>query len=374
MGGPEKQLLHHALNTRDAGYQVILGSFQDGAEPPEVLTTARRFGIETVSVPGGVRPGLVDDLTQYLRRHRIDLLCTHGYKANVVGHFAARHADVPWVPFVHGYSKETWQATLYERLERSLLMRSPWVVCTSLAQARELGRVRRGRPAPQVIQNAVLAPREAGMPQGIRPSREELGFANHTFVFGMTGRFSREKGHRFLLDAFARLQRMLPSQPVALLLLGEGREEASLRAQAKRLGIEDRVCFAGFQKKAAPWMKIMDCMVQPSITVGTPNSVLEAMLLGIPMIASAVGGAPEVIENGKTGLLVDPGSPVEMADAMKKMVCSMALRRQVATRARRFVEERFSPVRQRTLLEKLYKDLLGDTFDLEVVERTHVVA
>ena len=126
--------------------------------------------------------------------------------------------------------------TLYERLERSLLMRSPWVVCISPAQARELGRLRRGRRAPLVIQNAVLAPRETGLSQEPAPSREELGFSNRTFVFGAAGRFNREKGHRVLLDAFAQLSKMLPGQPMELLLLGEGREENALRAQARSVG------------------------------------------------------------------------------------------------------------------------------------------
>ncbi len=204
VGGPEKQLLHHGRDTRDSDYEIILGSFQDDhATAPDILTSASRLGIETVSVPGGIRPGLVDDLTQYLNSGHIDLLCTHGYKANVVGHFAAKHANVPWVPFVRDFTAETWQVTLYERLERNLVMRSPWVVCVSPAQARELGRLRRGRRAPLVIQNAVLAPKVTSLSAEPAPTREDLGFQRNAFVFGTAGRLSREKGHRSLLDAFA---------------------------------------------------------------------------------------------------------------------------------------------------------------------------
>lgn len=374
VGGPEKQLLHHARDTRDASYDVVLGSFQDDTHAPEILTFASRYGIETVSISGGVRPGLVDDLAQYLRQGHIDLLCTHAYKANVVGHFAAKHAKVPWVPFVRGYTAETWQVTLYERLERSILIRSPWVVCVSPAQARELGRMRRGRRAPLVIQNAVLAPRETGISQEPTPTREELGFNGRAFVFGAAGRFSREKGHRFLLEAFALLHTMLPEQQLELLLLGEGREETALRTQARHLGVEPRVCFAGFQRKPEAWMKIMDCMVQPSLTEGTPNSVLEAMLLGVPVIATSVGGVPDVIDHGQTGLLVQPNSAVALAEAMKKMVRSASLRRQLAIEAKQRVEQDFSPKRQRDLLEMLYKTMLGASFPVEVEESSHVVA
>jgi len=374
IGGPEKQLLHHARDTRDADYEVILGSFQDGPQPSELLSVASRYGIETVSVPGGIRPGLMDDLTSYLRTADIDLLCTHGYKANVVGHFAAKHADVAWVPFVRDFTAETWQVTLYQRLERSLLVRSPWVVCISPAQARELGRLRRGRRAPLVIQNAVLAPRETGLLQVPAPSREELGFSGRTFVFGAAGRFSREKGHRVLLDAFAMLHRMLPGQPMKLLLLGEGREENALRSQARRLGIEPHVCFAGFQRRSAAWMKVMNCLVQPSLTDGTPNSVLEAMLLGIPVIATDTGGIPDVVDDGETGLLVEPDSALELAKAMKKMVRSSTLRNHLASEAKYRVAQEFSPTRQRELLEMLYSAMIGDSFPMAIGEAAHGVA
>lgn len=374
VGGPEKQLLHHARDTRDAGYEIVLGSFQDQPETPEFLKLAGRYGIETVSIPGGIRPGLVDDVAQYLREYAIDLLCTHGYKGNVVGHFAAKHAGVASVPFVHGFSSETWQVTLYERLERSLLIRSPWIVCTSPAQARELGRMRRGRHAPLVIQNAVLAPRESGRQHDSVPSLEDLGFKGRAFVFGAAGRLSREKGHRVLLEAFALLEKMLPGQSMQLVLLGEGREESFLKAHARRLGIESRACFAGFQTKPASWMKVMDCLVHPSLSDGSPNSVLEAMLLGVPVIASNVGGVPEIVENGQTGLLVEPGQPSALAEAMKKMVRSASLRRQLAADAKYHVQENFSPRRQRTLLEMLYKILLGAAFSVEVEESAHVVA
>lgn len=374
VGGPEKQLLHHGRDTRDSGYEIVLGSFQDGATPPGILTSANRLGIETVSVPGGIRPGLVDDLTQYLHSGSIDLLCTHGYKANVVGHFAARHANIPWVPFVRDFTAETWQVTLYERLERNLVLRSPWVVCVSPSQARELGRLRRGRRAPLVIRNAVLAPKETGFSQAPVPAREELGFPRNAFVFGAAGRLSKENGHRSLLEAFALLHKMLPDQPMSLLLLGEGQEEIALRTHARRLGIESQVYFAGFQRSVSGWMKMMDGLVQPSLTGGTPNAVLEAMLLGIPVIATTTGCIPDVIENGQSGILVEPGSSVALAEAMKKMARSSAFRAYLAAEAGHRVQQDFSPRRQREMLEMLYKSILGHAFPEEIEELAHGVA
>lgn len=374
VGGSEKQLIHHAYDTRSADYDVVLGSFQEQAEPAEMLTVASRHGIETASIPGGVRPALVEDLAQYLRLGHIDLLCTHGYKANVVGHFAAKQAHVSWVPFVRNWSAESIPVNLYERLEQSILVRSPWVVCGSSAQARQLGRLRRGRPAPLVIQNSVLTAREGVATRELVPTREELGISPQAFIFGATGRFSREKGHRHLLDAFALLRRMIGRQDMNLLLVGEGGEEPNLRAQARRLGIETSVCFAGAQRKASAWMKLMDCMVHASSAEGTPNSLLEAMVMGVPVIAAAGGGIADIIQNEQTGLLVQASAHIPMAEAMKKMVRSATLRKELIKHAREAVDRNFSPRRQRTLLEMLYKTLLGDAFPIEVEDYGRGVA
>lgn len=371
MGGPEKQLLHHARNMRSAKYDIVLGSFQDNSEVPEFVSLAGRCGIETVSIPGGMRPGLVEDLARYLRQHDIDMVCAHGKKANVIGHFAAKHADIPFVPFVHGYAEEQCHFTVYDRLERTVLTRSPQVVCTSRAQARGLARARRGRLAPLVIQNAVLPPRECDIAQPRGPDRTNFGSNGRSFVFGTVGRLNREKGHRFLLDAFAQLLAALPEKPIELLVLGEGPEEASLRAQARKLGLDSRVCFAGCRQKATSWIKAADCVVSPAVGGGVPNAVLEAMFLGVPVIATSIADLPDLIQSGDTGILVDPESPSSLADAMKKMVRFPEMRKQFAYAAKRHVSHNFSPAKQRAMLESLYETMLGRVF---ADEDEHVVA
>lgn len=370
IGGPEKQLLQHARQMRDAEHEIVLGSFQDQIELPALLSAANRFSIETVSIPGGVRPGLVDDVSGYLRRYSIDLICTHENRANVVGHFAAKHAQVPWVPFVHGLVDEP--ASLYERLEHNLLMRSQSMVCTSATQAREFSRLRRGRPAPIVIPNAFHPAREVAITQN--RTTEGRSSAMNSFVFGSVGRLHREKGHRILLDAFASLNKALPDDPMKLLILGEGPEEVSLRSQARRLGIEPRVCFAGFQSKAGSWMKGMDCLIDSSLAEGSGNSVLEAMLLGVPVIASALGIMRDIVQSGQTGLLVEAGSAAPLVEAMKKMVQSTSMRKQLAVNAKRRMQRDFSPSHQRALLESVYENALGSSFTADVEESENVVA
>ena len=103
-----------------------------------------------------------------------------------------------------------------------------------------------------------------------------------------------------------------------LIIVGDGKEEQPIKQQATRLGIREQVHFAGFQGSPTEWMQMMDCLVQPSLTEGTPNTVLEALCLKLPVIASAVGGVPDLIVDGKNGLLVSAADVDQLADAMKK--------------------------------------------------------
>ncbi|HWU40792.1 MAG TPA: glycosyltransferase, partial [Candidatus Acidoferrum sp.] len=133
-------------------------------------------------------------------------------------------------------------------------------------------------------------------------------------VIGCTARLHPENDHATLLQAFAQVSNH--RSDARLLLLGSGRAEAQLRALAERLGISASVCFEGEQGDVAPWLARMDLYVQPSIAAGMSNSVLEAMAAGLPVVATAVGGTPDLVLDEQTGLLVKPGDPVALGDAL----------------------------------------------------------
>ncbi|MGC2638745.1 MAG: glycosyltransferase [Acidobacteriaceae bacterium] len=357
IGGPEKQILHHALDLQGSEDQIVIGSFRDQPQSPEILREAERHGLETFCLSGGVRLRPIAELSALLRRGETDLLCTHGYKANVVGHFAAPPAGVAHVPMVRGWTAETWQVSLYERLERRILARSRWVGCVSARQAEELAHIRGKRPAPFVIRNAMLPP----FSQAVKSwpvTRVGLKIPPLAFVFGAVGRLSAEKGHRFLMDAFRRVCETYtgPRTP-HLILLGSGREQAALREQAR--GLESRVHFAGFRENPADWMRLFDCMVLPSLTEGTPNVVLEAMSMQIPTIASSVGGVPDLISDERNGLLVPPGDSSALGAAMNRVLRTPQLCRQLMEGAAELSED-YSPTAQREKFLAMYAMVLSE--------------
>jgi glycosyltransferase involved in cell wall biosynthesis len=136
-------------------------------------------------------------------------------------------------------------------------------------------------------------------------------------------------------------------------------EQEPLERQASQLGIRERVTFAGFQGNCTEWMQLLDCIVQPSLTEGTPNTVLEALCLKLPVIASSVGGVPDIIVDGRNGLLVPPADVPALAAAMKKIWLHPELRSQLTTGAEELLKE-FHPAYQRQRLIDVYEEVFRE--------------
>ena len=356
VGGPEKQILHHAQDMQDTEYQLSIGSFHDLKDRPEVLVAAEQRNIPTLCLPGGVRLDLVRRLAKMLSQRKGSLLCTHGFKANVVGYLAARRTGTSHVAFVRGFTAENRRVRFYEMLERQALKRADRVVCVSESQAKQIAPIRGNRRAPIVVKNAMLPP-YSRLQNRPTMSRNDLSIPTSAFVFGSVGRLSTEKGHRFMVSAFHKLCAEAPvGAQLYLIIVGDGKEEQPLKQQATRLGIREQIHFAGFQGSPTEWMQMMDCLVQPSLTEGTPNTVLEALCLKLPVIASAVGGVPDLIVDGKNGLLVSAADVDQLAAAMKKMWLSPDLRSQLAAGAEDLLQE-YSPAYQRQRLIEVYDEV-----------------
>jgi glycosyltransferase involved in cell wall biosynthesis len=151
---------------------------------------------------------------------------------------------------------------------------------------------------------------------------------------------SVEKGLIHLLAACAQLLR--DGVPLKVLIVGDGPQKKKLEQLSLELGLGDRVVFAGFREDIAEWILCMDVFVLPSLTEGTPISLLEAMAYGVPVIASAVGGVPQVIKHGESGILVSPGKAEEISNAVLALFKDPAARRKLAQNALLLVKTRYN--------------------------------
>ncbi|PYN07191.1 MAG: hypothetical protein DME06_17610 [Candidatus Rokuibacteriota bacterium] len=160
-------------------------------------------------------------------------------------------------------------------------------------------------------------------------------------VIGSIAMFRGSKGHPHLLDAFERLRPEFPQ--ARLVLVGDGIRRAWVEELARGRGLAPAVCFPGFRRDVPELLRFMDCFVLASTrTEGVPQSLLQAMAVGVPVVASAVGGIPEVLADGETGLLVPPEDPAALAAALGAVLRHPAAARRRAAAAQALVARRYS--------------------------------
>jgi glycosyltransferase involved in cell wall biosynthesis len=137
---------------------------------------------------------------------------------------------------------------------------------------------------------------------------------DHHFVFGIVARLSEEKGHNYLLDAFAKVRAQ--REQARLVIVGDGPLDAAVRGQAKQLGLESSIVFAGQQRNIPSWLSIFDVFVLSSTRESFPLAAREAMAAGRAVIAPRIGGCPEVVDHGKTGLLFQAANSSDLSACM----------------------------------------------------------
>jgi glycosyltransferase involved in cell wall biosynthesis len=185
-----------------------------------------------------------------------------------------------------------------------------------------------------------------------RNLRNSLGFTEENLVLLVLGRLELQKGHRFLLEAFAQVHRELPQS--RLVCVGDGALREELQAQTRALQIQDRVYFVGQQANVNAWLTMADVSILPSLFEGLPLVAIESLAATRPIIATSVDGTVEVVVSEKTGLTVPPGDVGALAKAILRLLRNPELRQQLALAGRRWVEEHFSDEQQRRKTQDLY--------------------
>ena len=353
-GGPERQMLGLAAALGEQARTIFL-SFAEGGKCRSFLSVCRQKGFEAIALANDTpRFGrAIAEITDHLRRVQASVLCCHGYKANLLGRIAARRAGIPAVAVSRGWTGECFKVRWYERLDRLHLRFMDHVVAVSSAQADKVCRAGVSPTRFGVIPNAIDPERFTDPDPRYRQRLARMFRPQRKRIVGAAGRLSPEKGFDVLIDAIALVRDHDPE--AAFVIFGDGPCRPELQHQIASLGLTGAVVLAGFRLDLDRYLPHLDLLVLPSHTEGLPNVVLEACAAGVPVVATAVGGTPEVIEPGASGFLVPPGDPVVLASAICEALGDEEQMREFAFQARQTVLENFSFQSQ---VER-YLDLFG---------------
>jgi glycosyltransferase involved in cell wall biosynthesis len=356
-GGPERQLLGLIAGLPE-GYRSALLSFAEGGRCRPFLDEARRLGVKAVELEQNAPRyrAAVHEVTGHLRRSRADVLCCHGYKPDILGLLAARRAGIPVVAVSRGWTSATVKVRLNEALDRLCLRHMDRVVCVSEGQAVKVRRA--GVPAARVvvIRNAIRAERFDHTDPADRGRLIELFPTPPGRVVGAAGRLSPEKGFGVFIRAAGSIARADPD--VGFVLFGDGPLRADLTRQIATEGLEGRFLIPGFRDDLDRLIPHLDLFVLPSFTEGLPNVVLEAFAAGVPAVATAVGGTPEVIQDGVSGYLVPPGNPDALARRIRDILGDEGKRQSMARHGREQVRSHFTFEAQSLRYQRLMEDLM----------------
>lgn len=359
-GGPERQIVNHAVAARRMGLSVTIGIIHDCEGSRDVLAAAKRQGLETAYIEAShsYSPAIIRQIARLLRRGDYDVSVSHGYKANILLWLLSRGGGRARIAYSRGWTRENLKVRAFHAMDRFVLRRSPFVVSVSEGNRRAL--IDAGVPAEAitVVHNAVDLDEmaRAAATDGVDP-RREFEVPDGSRVLIASGRFSPEKGFADLVSAAAHLRSS--RQDWVLILFGEGQEEEALRERVRRADLEPFVRFAGFRADYLAHLARGDLLVLPSHSEGLPNVVLEAFALGVPVVSTAVGGVPELVEHDRTGLLVPASDPEQLARAVDRLMSDGAGASRLAARARELVRERFGFEKQAEKLLALYDRAAG---------------
>jgi glycosyltransferase involved in cell wall biosynthesis len=359
-GGPERQMCGLGRSLPD-DYRTVFILFSENGRYRAFLNEARNQGFEAVALANDT-PYLhaaVRELEGHLQRVEADVLCCHGYKADLIGRAAARRRQLPVVGVSRGWTGASLKLRLYETVDRLSLRWMDRVVCVSEGQAVKVRRA--GVPSSRVvvIRNAIFSER-FDTTDPVYQERLRAFFPDPPRrTIGAAGRLSPEKGFDLLIQAAERIVRADPQ--VGFVLFGEGHMRPRLAAQIAAARLTGRFILAGFRNDLDGFMPFLDLLVLPSYTEGLPNVVLEAFAAGVPVVATAVGGTPEVIEEGVSGYLVPPGDAEVLHDRICDVLASDERRRGMGLRARQRVREHFSFAAQSDQYRRFFDNLVTST-------------
>jgi glycosyltransferase involved in cell wall biosynthesis len=362
--GAENMLLNLCASQETAGCQNSLVLFYNVHAPNvEFYERARRRGLSVrmVHCQGRADWRAVQQIEEYIQEDEIDLLHTHGYKADLYGYMAARRSRKPIVATCHNWVGGTAALGIYNRLDRMALKRFHGLAAVSDSVAQRL------------LDSGVSAKKIRTIANGIDVQTFERAHALPAFnfdgskVIGMVARLDLQKGFEHLLRAARDLCVAFPALKVVI--VGDGPDRKAIEDMIQRFGLQSNVILAGQHSDMPGIYAAMDVFVLPSLNEGLPMTILEAMAASKPVIATRVGAIPSVIRDGETGLLVDTGDTYGLRNAVARLLSAPDLCHRIGAAGHAWVSRHYTSEIMALKYRQMYDEVLGIPSVISVATR-----
>jgi glycosyltransferase involved in cell wall biosynthesis len=357
-GGPEKTILN-SPRFLEGSYQLRVAYIRPNNDPEyDMIERAAQMDVDLVDIPerSGIDPRTVWRLVREVREFRPDILHAHDYKTNVLAVLLGRWFGIRTLTTMHGYVSRGGRLELYYRLDSWALRQMDHVIAVSDDLYQMLDAIGVSPARRSFVPNAIDH-QQFSRRRSIAEARKHLGLDPSRLLIGAVGRLAAEKGFDRLIQAVDRLHNA--GLDAELAIVGEGDERPHLEALIARCRRADRIHLLGHRSDVRDLYEAMDVFALSSLREGLPNVLLEAMALEVPVVATCIAGVPRLIDDGKNGLLIQPGSVEELTRSLERLLRDAELRKRLACSGRQTIAARYSFAARMRSIQTIYDDLLG---------------
>lgn len=352
--GAEAMILELAKELSKTNYEPIIGVINNTYNPHlEMIDVAKKNAIKfkVFECCSQIDFRSIIKLRNYLIDERIAIIHSHGHKANIYALLASLFLNVKKIASCHPWIESSKKMKVYSSLDKKLLRNFDWVVPISYEVQDEIYKYLGDHKKISMINNGINVER---FQKKYDKSNiySELNIKPGSIILGTIGRLAPEKGHNILLRAASAVVKKF--QNVKILIIGDGTLNEELEKLSTDLDFNDEIFFTGIRSDIPQLLNIIDIFILPSLSEGLPMALLEAMASKKPIIASRVGKIPEILEDGVSGILVEPGSISELVNAMKSLISNEKKRITLAEKAYRDVRQKFSSTKMASEYIQLY--------------------
>ena len=357
LGGAEQVVINLAKGLDRNRFQPFICCLNDEGQFAESVKSAG-IKVFTLNKNRGIDFSVVSKLVRIIRENNIQIVHTHLWGANFWGRIAANVAKVPVVVTEHNL--DVWKSPLHFMIDRFLFRKTDCFIAVSETvgefYSKKLGV---STEKIKVVYNGIDITRFQASSLKPQEIKKEFGIKEDEKVIAVIGRLVPQKGISFFLEAFRRL--LDEGQKIKALIVWDGPLKESLKSQVSSSKLEEKIIFTGLRKDVQDILSITDILVLPSTREGLPIILLEAMAAGAIVVASKVGGTPELVEDETNGFLFEPGD----VEDLKKKLTQILMKEgramdEIRKNAKRTLEERFSIIKMIDETRKIYENCIRE--------------